>query len=271
MKVERQVVKVRGYDLNRLVLRPDGEVRAAFVFLHGQGDYVDRYDEVLKPLAEAGVVCVLTDLPGHGRSPGKRGRIPGYDFVEAVYENACEVAAAESDVIGLGGHSLGGHLALWLLLKNAGRHDFSWVSSPLIESPMKGMKKKLLTFAGSLFPWVSWSTGVTSAACRPDDGSAGDDEEREKLYHSRITLGWGRDLTRMLPLVKDQLLVSDLKTRLFFTQGGEDPVCPPEILVDLVGRMKTPAEIEVIPEGLHEPFVGNGSLVEGVVRRIFAS
>lgn len=268
MKVEEHVFLLDSYELNRFVIRPDGAIRGAFIFFHGQGDYADRYVEVLRPIVNMGLLCVLADLPGHGRSSGRRGVIPSYEMVDEIYENNVSLArelVGSQLPIGLGGHSMGGHLAFRTLLANPGRHPFSWISSPLLTFQTARWKVFLLGHLAIVFPWLVVSTGVRDIDCR-----AGAEEGRNEsaLHHSLIGLGWARHLITGLPTVSTELLVRDLGTNLLLTQGDADVVCPAPLLLELVERMKTEPEVVLAADGLHEPFVGpRGDLLMAEVKR----
>lgn len=257
MKIEENAIRLGDHLLHQLVLRPETEARAGFIFFHGQGDYADRYLDVLRPLVEAGLLCVVTDLPGHGRSTGRRGVVPGYDFVDVVYENEVvflKKSLAPGKAIGLGGHSMGGHLALRTLLKNRGRHPFSWVSSPLIQLQEKAWKVALLGELARVIPWLTVSTGVEESDCRI--GGRRIEDPMAVLYHSRMGLGWARELIVGLDWVSSELRVRDLQTKMLMTQGESDVVCPASVLENLISRMKTRPEFVLAENGLHEPFVG---------------
>ncbi len=71
------------------------------IFTHGQGDYAERYVEVLHPFTERGIRCILTDLPGHGRSPGKRGHIRLDQIDDVIHYN---LKLAGKLPVGIAGH-----------------------------------------------------------------------------------------------------------------------------------------------------------------------
>lgn len=269
MKIEENHLYLGDHELHQLVLRPEEEACAAFVFFHGQGDYADRYIEVFQPLVAEGLLCVVTDLPGHGRSAGRRGVVPGYDFVDELYESEMALARkmlGAGKPIGLGGHSMGGHLAFRTLLKNPGRHPFSWISSPLLKMQQSALKVAVLGNLARVMPWLTVTTGVELSDCRPD-ARAADDPLFEALHHSRINLGWARQLIVGLPQVASELLVRDLRTNLLITQGELDVICSAPILANLIPSMKTKPEFFLAEDGLHEPFVGpRGKILMAQVR-----
>lgn len=256
MKTEAQRVIIGGQSLHRLILSPDTAPSGTLIFFHGQGDFIDRYPPILEGFVKAGYRCLLTDLPGHGRSPGRRGVVPGFDFVDELFGDLS--ALLEGHAI-IAGHSMGGLLALRYFLREPKRFDAAWISSPLL-APMRQAKpwmRVTLPILAGLLPWVTVSTGVSSADC--GDGSGGRGAETEEvLYHSRISIGWGSDLAEAAEVVRGQFPGLPTSHPILFTQGGEDPICPPGILAERLKKLpKNRVRFELIEEALHEPFSGH--------------
>lgn len=267
MRVETQKIMVNGVTLHRVIMHPDLEVpvRAVAIFYHGQGDYAERYSEVLDVFTKRGVRCIITDLPGHGRSPGRRGHVGDERMLEAVIHSSMkEVGEFPHAVMG---HSMGGLLALRHLIA-AGKGllpkpIFSWVSSPLID-PAGGRPTWFTSFVGILapaFPWVTVSTGVTSAMCRltEEDGKSSDRSIQE-LWHRRVSLAWGVFLIKTGEWLQETASHAHEDVPLLMTQGSDDLVCPAwkarELFDKLGSKDKSYVEIK---GGLHELFSGIGN------------
>ncbi|MCC6148431.1 MAG: lysophospholipase [Anaerolineaceae bacterium] len=89
--------------------------KGAVVLVHGLGEHSSRYQHVAEFFNQNLFSVIAFDLPGHGKSSGKRGHIPSY-------ENAMDIIAhfikeAHSRFAGLPvflyGHSMGGGLVLY--------------------------------------------------------------------------------------------------------------------------------------------------------------
>jgi pimeloyl-ACP methyl ester carboxylesterase len=87
-------------------LRPEGNVRETFIFMHGLGSSQDYYYAVSQGLQAKGFRCIIFDTTGAGRSP--------YTFIEQSIQSLAD------DVIGIldsldvhnavmAGHSMGGY------------------------------------------------------------------------------------------------------------------------------------------------------------------
>jgi alpha-beta hydrolase superfamily lysophospholipase len=246
---------IAGHDLHRLILSPAGEPRGSLLFFHGQGDYIDRYPPILESFVKAGFRCLLSDLPGHGRSPGKRGSVPGLVFLEALFKNSLDQL---SGPLIIAGHSVGGLVALRFLLRYPQKFAAAWISSPLLD-PMgqaKPWMRSSLPVLASLFPWITVSTGVRAEDCGDSTGRG--TEDSDALYHSRISLGWGRDLRDAAAEVHHQFPTLPTNLPILFTQGALDPVCPPDILRKRLAKLPAnQISCQEIPAARHEPFTGS--------------
>lgn len=256
MKIEGNEVSLGGYSLHRLILHPDNPPRGTLIFFHGQGDYIDRYPSLLSIFVEQGFRCILTDLPGHGRSSGRRGSVPGLGFLQNLLDSSLTNQPSPHLIAG---HSMGGLMALRLFLNDPSRFSAAWFSSPLLD-PMGQAKPGLrfiLPLIANLFPWIIVGTGVRAEDCTDDlEGRPG--EAAAPLYHSKISIGWGRDLRDAAEKIAQQFQEFPTKIPVLFSQGEIDPICPPAILrtrlVKLPPNQITYLEIE---NARHEPFNGS--------------
>lgn len=258
MIVEKHEVKLGNHGLHRLVLKPEIPVRGGLVFFHGQGDFIDRYPPLLEGFVEAGYQCLLTDLPGHGLSPGRRGHVPGLDFVEALLEES--LTHLEGPLV-IAGHSMGGLMALRFLLRQPARFHAAWLSSPLLRVLARAGPglRFLLPVLSRIAPRLTVDTGVTREQCddHPEGSDPGDSGE-DILYHSRISLSWGVDLVKASDYVWDKISGLPSDKPVLFTQGGDDPVCPPNALTELLAKTHSPrASLKLLAGARHEPFSGS--------------
>lgn len=256
MKVETRPAEIDGHRLHRLLLSPTGNIRGGLVFFHGQGDFIDRYPDILEPFVLAGYQCLLTDLPGHGRSPGKRGHVPGLPFVEHLLTDSISHLTGPTLIAG---HSMGGLLALHFFLRQPCQFAAAWLSSPLLRVIDRAAPwlRALLPLLSKVAPRLTVGTGVKREQCEaPLDDSSHPEPDHEALYHSRISLSWGSDLCEASDTVwqrAERLGGADLP--LLFTQGQDDEICPPEILREFLQLSgSTRHQLHLIAQARHEPF-----------------
>ena len=280
MREESLRVQVEGHLLHRLVLHPEDTrpVCAEAIFYHGQGDYAERYLDVLHPFTNRGVRCTITELPGHGRSPGKRGHCGDVDLLDSIIRDTLGAIVSRGNLpYGVMGHSMGGLLAArHLVLAGQGRLPiprFAWLSSPLLEpghdrAPFFLMCSRLLA---PLLPSLTCSTGVVREACsstseekQKEAGCATDEPSssapKHQLWHNRISLGWAITLLDFAELLSQKIGEIPEAIPLLYTQGGQDPVCPPELARDIFARLPNQTKrYEELDDMRHEPFRGAGS------------
>lgn len=92
-----------------LPARPHGLV----ILIHGLGEHIRRYDEQFHYFVNKGYACLAADLPGHGRSEGRRGVWSSLDEPYAVIDRLFAIAAEKYPDTPriLYGHSMGANIA----------------------------------------------------------------------------------------------------------------------------------------------------------------
>lgn len=79
-----------GHRIFRRSLVPDAPVLSGVLVIHGLGDHVARHERHLQAFVRRGVICSGIDLPGHGRSEGRRGHIDKMETVLQLLDEAVE-------------------------------------------------------------------------------------------------------------------------------------------------------------------------------------
>jgi pimeloyl-ACP methyl ester carboxylesterase len=86
-------------------LKPEGEMRKTFIFMHGLGSSQDYYHAVAQGLLAKGFRCIIFDNTGAGRS--------SYTFVEQSIQSYADDVIGILDALDVSkavfvGHSMGG-------------------------------------------------------------------------------------------------------------------------------------------------------------------
>ena len=89
------------------------DLRINVIFLHGTSVYSKFYAEFLYALHQKGYRVIAPDLPGHGRSEGRRGHFTMKEFCATVYDVASYVIKNYGETIVVMGSSLGGITTLY--------------------------------------------------------------------------------------------------------------------------------------------------------------
>jgi lysophospholipase len=251
--------------LHRLVFpaRRSSSRRGTAIIIHGHGDHAARYESVMGPLRDRGITCFVTDQPGHGSSPGRRGAIPGIDAIDALIDQDLARARSLDNATKpiLIGHSAGGLLALRELLRHPDTYRAAWISSPLVwpERTRHPAMVALLLLLGRILPNFQVGTGVTESMCRHDiDQSA--DTASDPLFHNRIILGWAGSLVTIARHVRAEFPARHPDIPILITQGDADPVCHANLLREFLATIDHPSlRYEEFAGVLHEPFADEHS------------
>lgn len=96
------------------VSEPIGKVRGCVVIIHGYAEHGGRYERISEVLSDTGFKVYTPDLPGHGKSSGKKGLVINTDKIAESVRNFIRLIKKENSSlkIFLFGHSMGGALSL---------------------------------------------------------------------------------------------------------------------------------------------------------------
>lgn len=165
--------------------------RAVICLVHGFGEHLGRYHELMKFFNAENIASLAMDLRGHGKSGGLRGHAPGHSLLMSDIEELLKAARAEytESPIFLYGHSLGGGLTLQYILHNNTNELSGFIaSSPWIRlafEPPK-WKEKVGGLASKIAPRIRLDSNLNiKALCRdPDVVSA---YEEDPLVNLKIS------------------------------------------------------------------------------------
>ena len=107
----------KSLDTHKLFLqswRP-AKAKASIWFTHGYGEHSDWHRETCEKLCQQGFEVWAWDLPGHGRSSGKRGHLGSYEKVSHLMSSLISEFIPLDRSCFLIGHSMGGLLTFFHL------------------------------------------------------------------------------------------------------------------------------------------------------------
>jgi pimeloyl-ACP methyl ester carboxylesterase len=79
------------------------------LLVHGWGGYGAQFAQWIRPLLSRGLAVTVFDMPGHGESTGRAGRVD--EFMRAI---ECMLARS-TGIVGLAAHSMGGAASIQML------------------------------------------------------------------------------------------------------------------------------------------------------------
>ncbi|MGB7344376.1 MAG: lysophospholipase [Pirellulaceae bacterium] len=247
------------------------DVRRVLLFVHGLGDHGGRFLEAASHFVDTGFAVAAIDLPGHGRSPGKRGHVDSYDgCLDDIDHFRTDVAREFPDVRQvIVGHSMGGNLALNYALR-AG--EFNRCRQPL---------DAIVLCAPILLPkdppprpqvLAAWLTGLTlrrlyfnkpvSVDKLTRDSARAQAIESDSLRHSRISLYVATQLLSQGRWAIDHARDCDIPTLILY--GDDDSLIDTTACQNIALRMGDNATSISFAEMRHDLFedVGREKVIQ---------
>lgn len=145
---------------------PDQNIKGVITWVHGMGEYIERYEHVAKFLTDAGYAIVGYDHRGHGKSDGGRGHIPNYeqflDDVTLALNKSKELVPNVPQFIF--GHSMGGGLVANYLIHRQPKVNAAILSAPYfrLTNPQPPLKLALGRMTQNLIPKLTLPTGLNA-------------------------------------------------------------------------------------------------------------
>lgn len=126
MKIETQ--KIKGINSDDVFCRfwtPEASSKALIIIQHGYAEHSARYEEAARILTDQGYAVAAMDLPGHGKSSGKRAFTDNFGKYVDELDNFISIAKNSfPDIpVFLLGHSMGGAISIMACMKNINAVD----------------------------------------------------------------------------------------------------------------------------------------------------
>ena len=156
-----------GQVLRGMIQSPGENLKAVIIFVHGIGEHIHRYDHWAERFNKEGIGFAGVDLPGHGRSDGRRGNIKSFALLGEMIDillKSCKSTFPGIPVY-LYGHSLGGGIVLDYLLKRNPKISGAIVTSPFLRLAFEPPKYKLIlaSVMKNLLPGLIQPTGLRTS------------------------------------------------------------------------------------------------------------
>lgn len=251
------VLDVRGAGEDALAVRSweqTGEPKAVIVLVHGIGEHSGRYERVGRWLSKAGYRVIAPDLPGFGRSGGRRAYVESFDDYLDVVERLLGEARDLGVPVVLYGHSMGGLISLDYALSGRPAPDLLVLSAPAADAVVPGWQKRAAPFLSRVAPTVSLPNPIDGEQLSRDP-AVGEAYFADPLVHTSATASLGAALFGAMDRARADL--QELSIPTYLLQGGTDPIVLPEFTapigeVDCVTRRLWPElrhECHNEPEG----------------------
>jgi alpha-beta hydrolase superfamily lysophospholipase len=241
-----------GQILRGFIKSPGENLRAVVVFVHGLGEHIQRYDNWAGLFNEAMIGFAGVDLPGHGRSDGKRGHIKNYALTDEMIDillNECRKTFPGIPLF-LYGHSLGGGIVLDYLTRKNPKVKGAIVTSPWLRLSFEPEKSKikLARMLKNIVPALTQPSGLIMEHISHDKEVV-QKYKSDPLVHGKISVSLIHSaFSAGANALKD---ASQLKTSLLLMHGSDDQICSPDGSREFASKTKL-AELKIWDGGYHE-------------------
>jgi acylglycerol lipase len=241
-----------GQILRGIIKSPGEKMRAAVILVHGQGEHIQRYRYWAELFNKENIGFTGVDLPGHGRSDGRKGHIKSlsilYEMIDVLI-NECKKTFPGIPIY-LYGHSFGGGIVLEYILKKNPKIKGAIVTSPTLRLGFEPdrIKLKLANLVKYILPGLVQSSGLT-VSYLSHENEAVEKYKKDPLVHGKISVS----LFNILLNSGSYSLAhaSELKLPLLLVHGADDVICSPSGSIEFAGKTKM-AELKIWEGGYHE-------------------
>lgn len=241
-----------GQVLRGVINSPGKGMRAVVILVHGLAEHIQRYSNWAEMFNKAGVGFAGVDLPGHGRSDGRRGHIKNMKLVDDMLDimtNECMNTFPGVPVF-LYGHSMGGGFVLNFLVRNRSRVTGAVVTSPWLRLSFEPdrIKKMIASVMKIVLPVHAQSTGLDPAMLSHDpEVVAG--YINDALVHGKITTSTFHTIVSAARETIEN--ASRIKVPVLIMHGSDDKITSPVASREFAEKSPL-AELKIWDGGFHE-------------------
>lgn len=247
-----QIKLSNGQVLRGIIKSPGENIRAGIILVHGIGEHIQRYSHWVEKFNEKGFGIVGVDLPGHGKSDGKRGKLNSYSLTDEMLDFLiAEFKKTFPEIpVFIYGHSLGGGIVLQYILQKNPEIKGAVVTSPWLRLSFEPAKFKLVLarIMKSLLPSLVQPSGLVVSHISHDQKVV-DAYISDPLNHDKISVG----LLHSAITAGEYSLnhAEDLKVPLLIMHGSDDQITSPQGSREFALKTNM-AEFKIWDGGYHE-------------------
>ena len=170
---------------------PDNPPKGMICLVHGLGEHSGRYARWAELFVKAGYGMLALDLPGHGRTEGRKAFVRRYDdlldCVDLLLEKSSDLIPGVPRI--LYGHSMGGNIAINYAISREANCEALIASSPWLRLTFRVSPMALAfgKFMNGFFPRVRFKRKGTNAERLSHDPDHWSDVRADPLNHKMVT------------------------------------------------------------------------------------
>ncbi len=235
---------------------PSNQPQACLVGVHGYSEHSGCYDHVAEFFAVHGIESLWLDLPGHGKSDGRRANIDNFsDYIksiEALIDEASKRSKPKPQFIF--GHSLGGLIVTRFLQSSSKAPLFK---RSALSSPLFGLSQ----YSPKALPFLQILTNILPNISLPNSAELGGDvlthdvqmkkkREMDVLIKSQVTVNWTREFLKARKLAFKN--VDHIKIPIALFQAGDERVVDRSEAERFFSLVESHKQVKVYDKFFHE-------------------
>ena len=226
-----------GQVLRGMIQSPGENTKAVIILVHGLGEHIQRYIYWADLFKKEGIGFAGVDLPGHGRSEGRRGNIKSYVLLDNMIDillNSCKKTFPGIPVY-IYGHSLGGTIVLDYLLRKNPKVKGAIITAPWLRLSFEPPRIKLIlaSVMKNILPGLIQPSGLNANHISHDE-TVVEKYRTDPLVHGKISVSLFHEA--MAAAAYSLKHASDLKVPTLMLHGSDDLVCSPEGSREFAGK-----------------------------------
>jgi alpha-beta hydrolase superfamily lysophospholipase len=246
-------IKLSGGQFLRGIISSPGEhAKAVIILVHGIGEHIGRYDHWIKKFNDRGFAFVGLDLPGHGKSDGKRGHIRNYSYTDEMLDTLIREYSKTFPglPIFLYGHSLGGGIILDYLIRNDPNVKGAVVTSPYLRLAFEPPKIKMVlaSVMENILPSLVQPNGLVVEHISHDPAVV-TNYRNDPMVHDRISVSLFINATNAA--AHSLTHAENLRIPLLLIHGSEDKLTSPGGSREFASKCNH-ATLKIWDNGYHE-------------------
>jgi alpha-beta hydrolase superfamily lysophospholipase len=241
-----------GQYLRGIISSPGEHAKAVIILVHGIGEHTGRYEHWVKKFNDRGFAFVALDLPGHGKSDGKRGHIRSYSLTDEMLDTLIREYGKTFPglPIFLYGHSLGGGIVLDYLIRRDPRVKGAVVTSPYLRLAFEPPNYKLVlaSVMESIFPSLIQPSGLVVEHISHDPAVI-EKYKNDPLVHGKISVALFNSATSA---ANHSLSHSEnIRIPLLLLHGSDDKLTSPDASREVASKCNH-VTLKIWEGGYHE-------------------
>lgn len=214
------------------------QARGTLVLVHGAGEHIGRYKWLIKKLNELQYCVIGGDLPGLGRSEGKKGHIDAFQEYYHTVDQWVNEAYALQPPVYLLGHSMGGLIVIRYLEEY--RPDL--VKGVILSSPCLGLVRKV----SPILEGIAWGLNrLSPSLCLPSgilpeqvskDPVIVEEYAKDPLICRKVSVRWYQELKKEMKLSFSEIARFPRIPTLVM-QAGQDQIVTREMTKKWAGEL----------------------------------